>query len=460
MFSTAPKGSWRIFGNQNQAKPKTKDGGYLDWFSKTIPATWQTPEHVRLIAEHIDAVEAGQIDRLLITMPPRHGKSETTTKRYPLYCLEKRPDENVLVTGYNERFARKFGRATRNMAAERGLVAPDKAAADEWATTAGGLYMARGVGSPPTGTGFSRIIIDDPIRRREDAESDAYREKVWDWYSDDLYTRLEPGGALIIVMTLWHHDDIGARAVASEPGKWTILKLPAISDDGKALWPERFSIAALERIRSVTTGFEALYQCNPTPREGSLFQVSKIGLVDQAPEGLPKARGWDFAATQDAGDYTASVLIEGPDADGVFYETPMRFQCEPSERNRRIRQRAELDGAAVRIRLPQDPGAAGKEVAGQMLKLLAGYPVKAMPVTGDKTLRSEPHASQVNAGNVRVVTGGTDDGRKAARDYIEELRQFPMGKHDDQVDAAADALSELMQRPKGTSKVISNGSLY
>ena len=412
------------------------------------------PDHVRLIAEHLDAVEAGQIDRLLITMPPRHGKSETTTVRYPLYCLERRPDENVLVTGYNERFARKFGRRTRNMADERGLVAADKAASDEWATTSGGLYMARGVGSPPTGTGFSRIIIDDPIRRREDAESDAYREKVWDWYRDDLYTRLEPGGAMVIVMTLWHHDDIGARAVASEPGKWTVLKLPAISDDGVALWPSRFSIEALERIRSVTAGFEALYQCNPTPKEGALFQVSKIGLVDHAPPGLPKARGWDFGATEEGGDYTASVKVEGPDADGIFYETPLRFQREPAERNRRIRQTAELDGPTVRIRVPQDPGAAGKEVAQQMVRLLAGYPVKALPVTGDKVLRSEPHASQVNAGNVRIVTDGTDEGRKMAREYIESMRQFPLGKHDDLEDAAADAYAELMQ-PEGFTTDVS-----
>ena len=425
-----------------QTTPEAK--GYLDWYRGTIPATWQIPDHVRLIADHLDAVESGQIDRLLITMPPRHGKSETATVRYPLYCLEQRPTDNVLVTGYNERFARKFGRRTRNMANERGLVAPDKAASDEWATTSGGLYMARGVGSPPTGTGFSRIIIDDPIRRREDADSEAYRENVWDWYSDDLYTRLEPGGAMVIVMTLWHHDDIGARAVASEPGKWTVLKLPAISDEGKALWPERFSVEALRRIQSVTAGFEALYQCNPTPKEGSLFQVSRIRFVDHAPAGLRKARGWDFAATEGAGDYTASVLIEGPDEDGIYYETPVRFQCEPSERNRRVRQAAELDGPSVRIRIPQDPGAAGKEVAAQMIRLLAGFPIKALPVTGDKALRAEPHASQVNAGNVRIVTGGTDKGREAGKAYLEELRQFPVGRHDDMVDASTDAYNELI----------------
>ena len=225
-----------------------------------------------MIAEHLDAVNRGEIDRLAIHMPPRHGKSETVTVRAPLYDLERDPELNVLVTGYNERFARKFGRKTRNLAIERGLVASDKTANDEWATKKGGLYMARGVGSPPTGTGFKRIYIDDPIRRREDAESEIYREKTWDWYTDDLYTRLEPGGAIILTMTLWHEDDLGARAVASEPGKWTVLKLPAISDEGKALWPERYSVGDLNRIRDAIRrrdgerSWEALYQQNQIGR--------------------------------------------------------------------------------------------------------------------------------------------------------------------------------------------------
>src|SRR5690606_9175583 len=230
--------------------------------------------------EHLEAVERGEIDRLAIHMAPRHGKSETVTIRFPLRWIIRRPADNVLVTGYNERFARKFSRRIRNMARERALVAQDKSATDEWATTRGGLVMARGVGNPPTGTGFNLIVIDDPIRRREDAESEAYRDKTWDWYTDDLYNRLEPGAPIILVMTRWHEADIGAQAVAAEPGRWTVLKLPAISEKGEALWPQRFNLEALHRIREVMRqneglrSWEALYQQNPTPREGSIFKVS------------------------------------------------------------------------------------------------------------------------------------------------------------------------------------------
>jgi predicted phage terminase large subunit-like protein len=425
--------------------------GYLSFLQTTIPKGWTVDApHIRLIAEHLNAVERGEIDRLAIHMPPRHAKTETITVRYPLFCLMQDPEMNVLVTGYNERFARKLGRKTRNLARERGMVSADKSAADEWALPQGGLFMARGVGSPPTGTGFKRILIDDPIRRREDAESEVYREKVWDWYTDDLYTRLEPGGAIVLVMTLWHEDDVGARAVASEPGRWTVLKLPALAeaDDalGRALhaplWPERFNREALERIKSVLVrnegerSWQALYQQNPTPKEGSFFKVSKLEIVDAAPIGLRSARGWDFGATEGDGDPTAGVRLG--ESGGVFYVIDVQLgQWGTDERDATIKQTAQLDGPTVRQRLPQEPGAAGKSMALAMTRLLAGLPVRIEPVSGDKSVRADPFSSQVNAGNVKLVKGSWN------KAFIEELRAFPAGKHDDQVDAVADAFAEL-----------------
>jgi predicted phage terminase large subunit-like protein len=425
---------------------------YEAWFRGTLPPSWTVPEHVRLINEHLAAVERGEIDRLAIHMPPRHGKSESVTIRFPLRWIERRPGDNVLVTGYNERFARKFSRRIRNMAAERSggkLVAADKSAADEWATSKGGLVMARGVGNPPTGTGFNLIVIDDPIRRREDAESEAYREKTWDWYTDDLYNRLEPGAPLILVMTLWHEDDIGARAVAAEPGRWTVLRLPAISDEGAALWPDRYPVASLERIRDVMAqneglrSWEALYQQNPTPREGSVFDVSELRYVDAAsvPKDLARCRAWDLAATGGGGDYTAGVLM-GRGSDGLTYVLDVvRGQWESAERNRRMKLTAEQDGPSVRVRLPQDPGQAGKEQAGALTRMFAGYPVRVLPVSGDKAVRADPFAAQVGAGNVRLLRGTWN----AA--FVEELRAFPAGRHDDMVDAAADAFNDLVPRP-------------
>lgn len=425
---------------------------YQDWLREVLPPGWTADApHIRLIAEHLDALLAGEIDRLAIFEPPRHAKTETVSVRLPVRALEQEPHSWFLLTGYNERFAGRLGRKARGVAATRLDLDPKKKSADEWMTLQGGGVMTRGVGSPPTGVGFKGIVIDDPIRRREDADSEAYREKTWDWYTDDLYTRLEPGGWIAMVLTRWHEDDVASRAIASEPNRWTILRLPALAepDDplgrapGEALWPDRFDVDALNRIRTVMArregdrSFEALYQQNPTPREGSLFLISRLQIVDRVPTGLPSCRGWDLAATGNGGDWTAGVKVSGPDPDGLWYVEAMRFQHEPHERNRLIRLAAQADGPATRVRIPQDPGAAGKESAKSLIAVLAGFPVRASPVTGNKMLRAEPFAAQVNAGNVRVVRNA------CTQDFIEELRQAPNGKHDDMIDAVSDAFNEL-----------------
>ena len=434
-------------------QPTEERPDYLTFLRTSIPKTWTVEaDHLRLIAEHIDAVENGQIDRLAIHMPPRHAKTETVTVRYGVYTLQGAPADNVLITGYNERFARRMGRKARNIAVGRLEMDPAKQAADEWATSAGGVLMTRGVGSPPTGTGFRRIIIDDPIRRREDAESEVYREKVWDWYTDDLYTRLEPGGALVLIMTLWHEDDVGARAVASEPGRWTVLKLPALAEEGdvlgrkpgEALWPERYNVEALHRIRDVMVqnegirGWEALYQQNPTPRQGSFFKVDRLQIVEALPANLRSVRAWDQASTENAGDFSAGVKMAGPDKEGLFYVSDVhRGQWSTDVRNREIKQTAELDGTPVKIKGAQDPGNAGVDAALAFVRMLAGFSVKTERVSGDKVTRADPYSAQVNAGNVRLLRG------KWNAAYIEELRGFPGGKNDDQVDGSADAFNEL-----------------
>jgi predicted phage terminase large subunit-like protein len=414
-----------------------------------------TAAHLKLIAEHLDAVTRGEVDRLAIFLPPRHAKTETVTIRYPVYRLERDREIRCLITGYNERMARRFSRKARNVAKTRLAISAEKSGTDEWETLDGGEMVARGVGTPPTGFGFHLICIDDPIKKREEAESEVYREKLWDWYTDDLYTRLEPGGAVILTLTRWHHDDLAARAIESEPGRWTVLKLPALAGEsdplgreaGRALWPERFDETALARIREVQTkesgaySWEALYQQNPTPREGAFFKVSKFGdFLAAAPTNLRTCRGWDLAATPGGGDWTAGVKI-GVDAAGVWYVLDVeRGQYATDDRNAVMRQTASLDGPGCRIRLAQDPGQAGVDQAQALVRMLAGYTAKAERVTGSKTARADAFSAQVNAGNVRLVRG---DWNKA---FVEELRQFPMGKNDDQVDAVSDAFEELSGR--------------
>ena len=429
---------------------------YSDWLREALPPRWTIPAHIEKLAEALDAITAGEIDRLAIHCPPRHGKTENVTIRFPIYCLAMHPENQYLLTAYNERMAQRFGRKARALAKTRLQLSSEKKSADEWTTLQGGGLMTRGVGSPPTGVGFQGIVIDDPVRRREDAESEVYREKLWDWYTDDLYTRLEPDGFLLMVMTLWHEDDVGARAVASEPNRWHVLRLPALAEEddslgrvlGEALWPERFPVHALERIRDVMgqneglRSWEALYQCRPSPREGQFFQVSKLSVVNALPVGMRCVRAWDLAASLN-GKRTAGVKMAAG-ADGLFYVADVVMgQWESAERNRVICETARLDGVACRIRLPQDPGQAGKDQAEGFVRMLAGFNVKVERVTGDKTTRADPFAAQVNAGNVRLLEASWNLA------YREELRTF-LGRFTDQVDASADAFAELTLGVRGT----------
>lgn len=427
---------------------------YIDFLPTVAPPNWTFDvPHLRLIGEHLDAVTRGEIDRLAIFMPPRHAKTETVTIRYPVHRLERDPSTRALVTGYNQQVARKFSRKTRNIIYDR-IELSDKTSSDEWETKAGGGLVARGVGTPPTGYGFDLILIDDPIKKREEAESPVYREKLWDWYTDDLYTRLEPGGAIILTLTRWHHDDLAARAIASEANRWTILRLPALAEEndpvgrqpGQALWPDRYNETSLARIRQVQNkrdgaySFESLFQQNPTPREGAFFKVGQLQIVDAVPAGLTTCRAWDLAASAGKGDYTAAVKI-GVDKQGVWYILDMqRGQWSPDERDSVMRRIAALDGYDVRIRMAQDPGQAGVDQAMRLTRMLAGYSIRSERVSGDKATRASGLAAQLNAGNVRLLRGSWN------ADLIEEFRQFPQGKNDDIVDATADAFNECSQR--------------
>ncbi len=417
---------------------------YHSWFQAALPPAWSYPRHLRLINDQLARLEVREIDRLMIWMPPRHAKTETVTVRGALRALQVRPDSNILITGYSDWFAKRLSRKVRALAKPLGLVSKDKTSADEWETPFGGVVIAKGVGSPPTGVGFGDIFVDDPIRRREDAESVLFREKLWDWYADDLYTRLEPGGAIRLVMTRWHHDDLAARVLESEPELWHKVVFPALSAEGEPLWPERFNREALERIKRVLTrqdsySWEGLYQQNPTPKEGSIFKVEQIAYLEEPPAHFgPRARAWDIASSEGRGDFTVGALV-GRTAEGQFvlYDI-QRGQFATDERRRVIAETARRDGPNVQVIGPEDPGAAGKDAALDFVRLLAGYPVKTKRQTGSKTLRADGLSAQVNQGNFAVVRAAWNS------DFVEELRTFPMGKHDDQVDACAEAFNELV----------------
>lgn len=423
---------------------------FADWLPALWPAwRWDWP-HVAYMLAQLERVTAGEIDRLMIFMPPRHGKTALVTVRYPAWLLEQSPATRIILGAYNQTLAETFSRQVRRIARTRLLLNNERQAAGEWETALGGGVYATGVGTGVTGRGGDLIIIDDPVKSREEASSPAYKERVWDWYTNDLFTRREPGAAIILIMTRWADDDLAGRILASADGdRWTVVSLPALAEEndplgrspGAALCPDRFDEDALAEIRIVLgNDFHALYQQRPVPREGAMLKRHWFPIVPAAPAFARRVRWWDKAATDGAGDYTAGVLM-ARSSDGLFFvEDVVRGQWSAGERERVIRATAEQDRAlrgAVEVWLEQEPGSGGKESAEATIRALAGFVAHAERSTGDKQTRAEPFAAQAEAGNVCIVAGPWNEA------YLQELTLFPSGAHDDQVDATAGAFNKL-----------------
>jgi predicted phage terminase large subunit-like protein len=436
---------------------KKHNYSFAQWLPKVTPNwTWDWP-HQLYIYSALQRVTDGETKRLMIFMPPRHTKTETVTVRYTAYRLEQDPEMNVILGSYNQHLANRFSRKIKRVVESRIDMSKDRNAMEEWETAKGGGFRAVGVGGGITGFGGDLIMIDDPVKSREEAESEVFRNKCWDWFNDDLYTRLEPDAAIILTMTRWHEDDLAGRLLEdmrSGGEKWEVVSLPAIAEEddamgrkvGEALCPDRYDLETLTKIKTKGSySFDALYQQRPTAKSGSFFQVDKLQVVDAIPAGLEACRGWDQAATPGGGDYTAGVRITEADADGIFYVTDVvRGQWDTATRDRTIKQTAALDGVTTAIAGEQEGGSGGKGQAENFVRMLAGYSVSTEPSTGAKTVRADPFSSQVNAGNVKLLRGDWN------RAYIDELRKFPLGKHDDQVDASAVAFKQVSTSSVGS----------
>lgn len=430
---------------------------------------WDWP-YMRLMQSKLDAVTRGDIKKLMLFLPPRHGKSELATVRYPAYRLHHDPSTRIVVAAYGQGLAERFSRKCRAICAlDLGPTNRDRFAAVNWSTKHGdGGLRAVGVGGGVTGMGFDLLIIDDPVKSREEAESIAYRSRVWEWYCDDLSTRREPGAAMILIMTRWHQDDLAGRILASDDGpNWDVVCLPAEAEDndplgrapGEALCPDRFNLDDLaERRRVLGPSYAALFQQRPVARGGGMFKRDWFDLVPACPQDARRVRYWDKAATEGGGDYTVGVLM-ARGQDGIFYvEDVVRGQWSSGARERVMRQTAELDAERyegvittidadgeetkrqrprVEIWVEQEGGSGGVDSARNTMLNLAGFVVSLERPSGTKEVRAEPFAAQAEAGNVRVVRGPWTSA------YLDELTTFPAGTHDDQVDASSGAFNKL-----------------
>lgn len=218
--------------------------------------------HLWLIVEALHALERGAIKRLIIMLPPRHGKSEMSSVHFPAWYLGRNPDKRVIACSYASALARRFSRRARNMFSMHdwpfdARPASDMASVDAWDIEGSkGGYIAAGVGGPITGAGCDLLIVDDPVKNAEEAYSETYRESTWDWYRSTAYTRLEPSGGVLAIGTRWHQDDlIGRLCVQADTGEeeWVKIQLPALSDSVEVVAKVTFP-ATIARAQGLAEG--------------------------------------------------------------------------------------------------------------------------------------------------------------------------------------------------------------
>jgi hypothetical protein len=431
-----------------------------------------------MICSALDYVADRQIDRLMIFTPPQHGKSQLTSINFPAYWLGRFPDDPVIITSYgaslaenksrharvvveSDEFARLFPKVQTN---------PASRAVDRWelrAPNRGGV-LAAGAGGPLTGTGAKCGIIDDPIESWAQAQSLTWRDRTWDWYRGTFRTRIWEGGVIVLIMTRWHEDDLAGRLLLREPGRWAVLRLPALAEtqevrdyiDGKmgletsqpdpigrapgeALCPGRFSVAALDDLRKSVGDlvWSAEYQGAPTRPEGNRFKRWMFPIVDAPPAEFKTVRYWDTAGTEEGGAFTVGLLL----AKDLYRRrlcvlSVVRGQWDAFQRKTIMRQVADYDAReypGTETYIEQEPGDAGKESVLDTIKELDGYTVRPDRVTGDKDVRLEPYLSQCQASNVSLLSGSWNE------DYIDEMCAVPNGVYRDQADASAGAHNKL-----------------
>ena len=404
----------------------------------------------------------GECTRLIINVPPRYSKTEIAVVNFIAWALGHAPDAEFIHTSYSG------GLAANNAFNARLLVESDEyrhifphvrlrqdsKSRSDWRTTDGGVVYAQGSGGTITGFGAGKmrdgfggaIIIDDPHKATE-AQSDTMRGSVIDWFQTTLESRKnDPSRTpIILVMQRLHEADVAGFLLAGGNGeKWEHVVFPAISEAGEALWPAKHNLEQLRVMeRASPYVFAGQYQQRPAPLAGGEFKPDAIGMIDAIPVGTKLIRAWDFAGTDGDGDWTVGALFgQMPDGRYVIGDIA-RFREGPEVVEATLAATAQRDSKSVTVSIPQDPGQAGKAQARQFTRKLAGYNVSAKPMSGGKVQRARPLAAQVNVGNVVMLAGGWN------RALIDELRNFPNGLNDDQVDALSLAFDELSDNSFG-----------
>ena len=427
-------------------------------FTARMFPNYQTAPHIlTLIAEIEQAVNTPD-SRLIVTMPPRHSKSLHVSENLPAWYLGKFPDNRVIGASHTQELANTFSRRVRNKITDPRYpfpvqIAGDKAAVKAWDIEGRyGGYYAVGVGGSPVGHGANLIIIDDPIKNQADADSETVRDALWEWYTGTMRTRLEPGGSIIVTATRWHDDDLTGRLLAGQESggeQWRHIHMPALTDDGTALWAGRWPAASLEAIRSAVGSrvWQAQYQGDPTPSEGGTFKRHWWQTYRELPDDIVRAEVTVDSAfkTGVANDWSVFAVWAVDKRGNAYLVRVWRQRVEFPElitlgRHAWTWARLRFPNMAVPL-VPEDK--ASGQSAIQVWKRESHIPVIPYTVkaTESKISRAEAVTPYVEGGRVFIP-----DAAPWLDAWIDEHDRFPNGTHDDQVDTTSIALSRLLSQ--------------
>lgn len=420
---------------------------------------WQQAEHHRQICNALMRVYRGECRRLIINIPPRYSKTELAVVNFLAWSLGLSPDSEYIHVSYSSTLATGNSVNARSLVLHEAYrdifpdVSLDTSAQHHWKTTAGGVVYATGSAGTITGFGAGKkgrskfggaIIIDDP-HKADEALSATMRKKVIEWFRTTLESRKnDPKSTpIILIMQRLHEDDLTGWLLKGGNGEaWEHLCLSAWNDDNgdrRPLWPAMHSLDDLLRMEQASPYvFAGQYMQRPAPLDGGFFRAGRIEYVPAVPSGVRWVRAWDLAATVN-GDYTVGAKL-GVLPDGRYIIGDIvRLRTSPDDRDATIKATSKADGKATRVSIPEDPGQAGRTQTTSFAKMLTGYSVHFSPESGAKITRAHPFASQVNAGNVLALAGAS-----WVEPLVEEMRMFPNGSHDDQIDALSRAFSLLI----------------
>jgi predicted phage terminase large subunit-like protein len=426
-----------------------------------VVAMWpqfsRAPFHERIISK-LEAVERGDISRLMIFLPPRHGKSLLGSTHFPAWYLGRHPDHHVIFASYGQELSDDFGRRVRNLLMDplhqaifqNCRLSDDSTAAHRFTTTHGGAYFAVGRGGPITGRGADLLIIDDPLKDHEEASSETIRRSLHEWYRSVAYTRLMPGGRIVLIQTRWHEDDLAGRLLREQKREgWELLSMPAIaeSDDafrkeGEPLWPERFPLPQLEQIRAaIGSGpWASLYQQRPTAATGAVFKRNWWQFY-RLPFSGPFSRvvqSWDTAFKKGNENDFSVCTTWGVAENGYYLRHLWRGRVEFPELKRVLASLAEQwNPNAILV----EDRASGQRLI-QELKTSTVLPIIPVKVDTDKQTRAQAVTPLMEAGKIFLPE---PESAPWVSDFVEEMACFPNGTYDDCVDSTTQALNYLRQ---------------